>query len=194
MPLSKRGFVQFWREVSEFNPEMPLVHYNTPRARHDYTPEEYRQILDVAPNMVGTKFARTDIDLLAGLIRDVPELAHFVNEYIFPFGMMLGARGSYSFLADMNPQYALEWYQMCLDGRWGEAVSRLKRVLDWRARIMKPLYTERYFHAPNDKTKAATSDFLPPSLSTRAPYYMPDPEMIQTIRKRTRAEFPEFVL
>ena len=53
---------------------------------------------------------------------------------------------------------------------------------------------ERYYHAPNDKTKAAASDFLPRNLVTRGPYYMPDPELVREIRERTRREFPEFVV
>jgi len=130
MELTDRELLQFFKDLHMACPDMPLVHYNIPRAKRFLTGPDYVRILEVAPNLSGVKvtFAGAHFGALQDAILMTPGLSYFVAENLLVSAMQLGARGSYSSLVATDPRFMLELYAKAEAGQWAEAIQMQQRA------------------------------------------------------------------
>jgi dihydrodipicolinate synthase/N-acetylneuraminate lyase len=70
-----------------------FLHYNLMRTKRLVTPEQYAQLADEHPNLVGTKNCSDSMDRLAGLLTLSPQLQHFPGEAGYVYASQLGECG-----------------------------------------------------------------------------------------------------
>ena len=121
VPLSDDEILRFFGAVQEALPDVAVIHYNIARSGRFLTGADYRRILDVAPNLAGSKHTGGDVGSLIEIVQATPELAHFVVDGQIVPGALFGAKGFYSFVANLSPAFALELWRCCTEGRWEEA-------------------------------------------------------------------------
>ena len=124
--------LRFMESLADVTDPVPLIHYNIPRAKLVFGAEEYRQVVERVPSVIGTKLAMGDEMTTMEVIEKVPELAHFVGEHHLAPLLRAGASGSYSWLGTMNPRYAMEWFRACEEGDWTRAMAIQETIWRWR--------------------------------------------------------------
>jgi dihydrodipicolinate synthase/N-acetylneuraminate lyase len=133
MELSDREMIQFFKDIYTACPDLPLIHYNIPRAKRFLTGVHYLKILEVAPSLIGVKFTHTGqyFGQLADSIAATPNLSYFVGETLLVSAMQIGARGSYSSVILTNPPFMLKLYALARSNEWEAAFRMQRRVADF---------------------------------------------------------------
>ncbi|MEF8820643.1 MAG: dihydrodipicolinate synthase family protein [Halovenus sp.] len=182
--------LEFAETLAEAAEPAPLVHYNIPRAKLVFGADEYRQLVDRVPNVIGTKLAtdhRNTIEILA----EVPELEHFVGENHFVSMMAAGASGSYSWLGTMNPAIMSEWYQASAEGDWNRAMELQQDV--WAYGRMRLETFDVHTDAGYNKIDAAVNPNIGCGVGVREPYRSATPDDPKTARNWAEEHTPELV-
>jgi len=197
MELNDNEVLQFFRDLYTACPEMPLVHYNIPRAKRFLTGPCYQRIVKVAPTLVGVKFtmAGAHFGQLQQALLMTPELSYFVSEDLLVSAMMLGARGSYSSLVCTNPKFMLTLYEHVRCARWAEALKMqafIARFFDEVASFIESR-GEGTSDPVFDKGLAVASGFLLGSARTRRPYIGWREETVQAVRKWLVDRYPQLI-
>lgn len=197
MELTDRELLQFFKDLHTACPDMPLVHYNIPRAKRFLTGEDYVRILEVAPNLIGVKFtfAGAHFGQLQDAIRQTPNLSYFVAENLLVSAMQLGARGSYSSLVATDPKFMLNMYAKAEAGQWGEAIKMQQRASKFFADLEAFLEEqgEGMIDPVCDKGLAVASGCLLGHQRCRPPYIGWTDETIVALRAWLKANYPELV-
>jgi dihydrodipicolinate synthase/N-acetylneuraminate lyase len=197
MELTDREIIQFFRDVAVASAGLPIIHYNITRAKNYLGGDDYRRILEVAPNLIGVKyaFAGTHFGQLQNALQLCPEIAFFVAENLLVTGMQMGIRGSYSSVVCMNPPYMLKMFGLAEARRWDEAVAMqmhlvrffraLGGVLDaLGAGGMDPVC---------DKGMSVASGMFTGHQRTRAPYIGWSDEQVRGFREWLAREYPDLL-
>jgi N-acetylneuraminate lyase len=197
MELTEREMLQYFKDVSSAVPELPLIHYNIPRAKRFLTGPDYLRILEVAPNLIGVKFtfAGNNFGTLQHALQLTPNLSYFVAEPYLISCMMLGARGSYSSVVCTNPHFMLKMFALGEARRWEEALEmqgtlvaffrRLEQVAEeWGLGLMDPVA---------DKGLGVASGLLAGHQRTRPPYIGWSDEGVRKVRAWLKQEYPQLV-
>ncbi len=197
MELTDREVLQFFKDVYTAFPDLPLVHYNIPRAKRFLIGPDYQRILDVAPSLIGVKytFAGNYFNELQEAIMVTPGLSYFVIETVLVSSMLLGARGSYSSLVYTNPQLSLTMYDHAVNDRWEEAIKMQKTAQQFISDVIFFVKSrgEGYIDPVIDKGLAVASGCLEGSQRTRAPYIGWSDETITELRTWMKENYPQFV-
>lgn len=130
MELTERELIQFFKDLHSACPEIPLIHYNIPRAKKFLLGPDYRRVKDVAPTIIGSKFtfAASHFGDLQNAISMNPDMSFFVGENILASCMQIGARGCYSSVVCTNPEITLGMYDHAAAHRWDEAIQFQDKV------------------------------------------------------------------
>jgi dihydrodipicolinate synthase/N-acetylneuraminate lyase len=197
MELTDREMLQYFRDVSSAVPDLPLIHYNIPRAKRFLTGPDYRRVLEVAPNLVGVKwtFAGSHFGELQQALALCPGLSFFVAENLLVSAMMLGAKGSYSSVVCTNPQWMGRLFELGEAGQWDEALKMQRRLVEFFEGL-HPVIEELGVGSIDpvaDKGMAAASGFFVGSARTRPPYIGWTDDQVQRVRAWMEADFPEFM-
>lgn len=190
VPLNDDELLRFFAALSEALPDVALVHYNIARSGRFLTGRDYRAIAEVAPNLVGSKHTGGDVGSLIEIVQATPALAHFVVDHQIVPGALFGARGFYSFLANLSPAFAMALWRDCAAGEWaGAARKRMTAEAFFRAwRAMAPEITASPALA-KIATKAGILPEMP--LRVRAPYLAGDDGHAVALRRLVEERFPE---
>lgn len=196
MELNNRELLQFFKNLYDICPEMPLVHYNIPRAKQFLKGPDYLRILEVAPNLVGVKFtfAGTNFGALQDAIMMTPQLSYFVGENLLVSAMQLGARGCYSSLVMTDPRYILKMYAKTQEGLWTEALEMQRHVSKFFSDI------EAFVEGLNegtsdpvfDKGLAIASGCILGNQRCRLPYIGWSDEAVEKVQDWLQVNYPEF--
>lgn len=116
--------LRFFRDVCGTFPDARFLHYNLGRTKRVLNAADYRRIADEVPNLAATKNTGLTIAETAILLKTVPELQHFLSEYMFPFGCMQGECSMLSSLGPMLPAKTRELFEY---GRTGQ-IEKLFRL------------------------------------------------------------------
>ena len=135
--LTTEECLRFMEDLAAACGPVPLVHYNNPCSKVVFGVREYRQAVKRVPTLIGTKIPGTIDDpiTVANFIAKVPELSHFVGEYVLTPSMAIGAHGICSFLAATNPRLTMEWYEACVQGNWTQAMEIQTMVIRWKINV-----------------------------------------------------------
>lgn len=197
MELTEREMLQFFRDLHSACPDLPLVHYNIPRAKRFLTGPDYRRILDACPSLIGVKFtfAGQYFGALQDALRVTPELSYFVGENLLASAMQLGARGCYSSLVLTNPQEMLDFYAAAASGDWDRAMTTQKHVSRFFTEFESFVESlgEGQIDPVGDKGLAVASGFAAGSARCRAPYIGWSKKTVAAVRQWLGAHFPEYL-
>jgi dihydrodipicolinate synthase/N-acetylneuraminate lyase len=193
IPLSDQETLGFFEAIHTALPDMWIVHYNIARAGRFLPGDDYRAILEVAPNLIGSKQTGGDVASLIECVQATPELDHFVVDGQIVPGALFGARGFYSFLANLAPHIALQLWELCEQRRW-DAAARLRERIDHLFRAW--LGTTGDVSASSALGKIATGAGILPGmpLEVRAPYRSGDATQVASLRTLIQESFPEFTV
>lgn len=191
MPMTAESYRVFWQDVRQAVPDsFALIHYNTPRVHNYQRGPDYATLQRDNPNLVGTKHVGADFPEFLTLVGDAPELSHFTGEHAFTPYTMFGARGIYSWFANFNARYMVEWYDDMRAGRWQEAIHRQFRMHAFM-RASEILHEGGNLHGVLGKAITTCSPFLVSNNRTRRPYLPVREEALQQFRRIIDDEFAD---
>ncbi len=101
----------FFRETCGRFPDCAFLHYNLQRTGRIVTGAEYGRLAAEYPNLVATKNSTADEARLESLLRDAPQLQHFITEVGFAKAARLGECGLLISFASSNLQRAQEYFR-----------------------------------------------------------------------------------
>jgi dihydrodipicolinate synthase/N-acetylneuraminate lyase len=190
IPLNDDEVVRFYGAIQEALPETELIHYNIARSGRMLKGSDYRRILDVAPNLAGSKQTGGDVGALIEIVEATPGLAHFVVDNQIVPGALFGSSGFYSFIANLSPGFALKLMRACAAGEWENAaamaVTSSRFFRKWR-----PLCPD--INSSSALAKIATRAGIFPNmpLAIKAPYTSGTERHVSELRALIESEFPE---
>jgi 4-hydroxy-tetrahydrodipicolinate synthase len=190
VPLGDDEMRRFFAELQTGCPDVGLVHYNIAHAGRFLGGKDYRAILEVAPNLVGTKHTGGDVASLIEIVQATPEVRHFVVDQQIVPGALFGAKGFYSFLVNLSPRFTAELLRDCQCGDWTEAAR--KRVVadeffrDWLGQEGLPTASPALAKIA---TRAGIFSEMP--LAVRAPYRAGTEEQVASLRALLEERYPE---
>jgi dihydrodipicolinate synthase/N-acetylneuraminate lyase len=190
VPLNDAEVLRFCAALQESLPDTRLVHYNIARAGRFLAGRDYQAILEVAPNLIGSKHTGGDIASLIEIVQATPGLDHFVVDSQIVPGALFGARGFYSFIANLAPRVALDLWNLCAAGRWEDA-ARLRERID---RLFRHWREHRGdITASPALGKVATGAGILPGmpLTVRPPYQSGTDRDVEALRHLITEDFPE---
>jgi dihydrodipicolinate synthase/N-acetylneuraminate lyase len=197
MEVDDRELLRFFKDLYTACPELPLVHYNIPRAKRFLFGADYLRIVDVAPTLIGVKFtfANTYFGELQDSINLTPQIAYFVGESVLASAMMMGAKGCYSSLVCTRPATMISMYEAAAGGRWPEAIAMQGVIVRFFNRLEEMLRDrgEGLIDPVADKGLAVASKFVVGSQFTRAPYIGWSDNTVAAVREWLIRNYPEFV-
>jgi len=179
VPLRREEAYRFFQELAAACPDLPILHYQTPRSGTLLEVEDYLFLAEVLPTLIGSKQTGTDLTFFMELQRTTPQLVHLRVDALVP-EMLVGARGCISAIATLNPDFILHLYQLCLEGRWQEALQEQFRINAFK-RDLRPFIAEGYLDPVIDKALTDLSGFCqagPP----RQPFLPMPPEAQARLR------------
>ncbi len=191
VPLNDSEMLHFFESLQNALPETKIVHYNIARAGRFLRGRDYRAIAEVAPNVIGSKHTGGDVGSLIDIVQATPEMAHFVVDGQIVPGALFGAKGYYSFTANLSPHFSLELWRCCSEGRWEEA-ARMREVGE--AFFKEWLATCPEISASPALGKIATRAGIFPDmpLVVRSPYQSGLDAHVETLRNLIQDRFPSF--
>jgi len=197
MDLTEQEMLGFFRDVYQTAPELPLVHYNIPRAKRFLLGPDYLRVLEVAPSLIGVKFTFVDEHFAELQIATqlTPNLSYFVIEFFLASAMQVGARGCYSSLVSTNPHFMLKMFQLGEERKWDEAMSMQARLAQF-ARDREQLRQKLGIGGMDpvsDKGMVAAGGLFVGHQRTRPPYIGWPDEAVAEVRKFWLEHYPEFI-
>ena len=113
--LNDLELTRFFATLSERFPDIGVVHYNIAKARFLHG-RDYERILPEAPTLIGSKHTGGSVSEIIGCVTHAPSMHHFVVDGQAMPGAMLGAKGIYSFTANLNPRWSVAFWDACANG------------------------------------------------------------------------------
>lgn len=192
LSISRDGMLRFFATLQESLPGMEFVHYNLATTGRLMDGDAYRAARDVAPNLVWSKHTGGSVASLIDITTATPELDHFmVDSQIVP-GALFGAKGFYSFIANLSPALALALWGQAREGRWEQGAELRRRIDAFMATWLRscPEIT-----ASPALVKIAVAARLAPSapLRVRGPWTAGSRDHVHGLKRLFDETFPEFV-
>ena len=197
MELTDQEVLHFFKDLFSACPDIPIVHYNIPRAKRFLNGSNYRQILKVTPSLIGVKYTFAGIHF-AQLQQDLllnPGLSYFIGESLLVSAMLLGARGCYSSLVATNPNFMLEMYGLAKSGQWRKATHMQQREANFLAEVDRFIEErqEGGIDPVADKGLAVAAGCFLGHQRCRPPYIGWSNETVLALREWLKVNFQEFV-
>ena len=176
------------RMVATADP-VPVVLYNPPHAKTVCSPGQLAEIANALPGVAGVKVAGEDA-FYRSLHAAAPQLSIFAPGHQYAHARRLGAVGSYSNVACLEPVGALAWErQMDEDPDGAEALGR--RIMSFFDDHMMPLKKRGYSDTALDKTLAAIGGWTSVGTRVRWPYAAVPDEDVAALTPLARSALPE---
>jgi dihydrodipicolinate synthase/N-acetylneuraminate lyase len=185
-PLEVRTALELMVAVAD---PVPVVLYNPPHAKTVCSAEQLGALAAALPGLVGVKIAPED-DFYTRLHTLAPHLLIFAPGHQLAHARRLGAAGSYSNVACLQPAGALAWErQMETAPEAAEALGvRIMAFFDAR---IAPLKAQGYSNTALDKALAAMGGWAPVGTRARWPYSSVPIEVVRSLAPAVRAALPE---
>lgn len=191
VPLNDTELLRFFAALQEALPDTRIVHYNIANAGRFLSGADYRSILDVAPNLAGSKHTGGNVASLIEIVDATPGLDHFVVDTQIVPGALFGATGFYSFIANLSPELALELWALADAGRWEEA-ARLRERIDRFFRAWRKEWGAVTASPALGKIASAAGVLPGMPLAVRAPYRAGTAGDVTTLRTLFAEAFPAY--
>jgi dihydrodipicolinate synthase/N-acetylneuraminate lyase len=192
VPLGDRELLDFFAAIQEALPDVELIHYNIATSGRFLSGADYKAILKVAPNLRGSKHTDGNVSSLIEITQATPTLAHFVVDHQIMHGALFGAKGFYSFVANLNPAVTAELWQACGAGDW-ERAAAIKILLERFFDAWRPLWGDITVSPALAKIAAAAGIFPDMPLAVRAPYGAGTGRQVDELRRPIETDFPDLL-
>lgn len=149
--LSDPEVLTFFRDVCGEFPDSLFMHYNTGRVGRILDGRQYRPIVEAIPNLVATKTMTSDGLIVGSVVRDAPELVHFLSETSIADGSLYGQVGLLATYGALAPRKCWALLEAGNAGRHREA-AEMGGWFDRLGReIFDPLMHDRRIDGAYDK-------------------------------------------
>ncbi|MEP6637752.1 MAG: dihydrodipicolinate synthase family protein [Chloroflexota bacterium] len=149
--LNDDEVVRYLSEVCGAFPDAAFMHYNTARAGRVVDGRLYRRIVASVPNLVATKTMTADVGVVGGLVREAPELMHFLTEQTIATGALHGEVALLGTFGGLAPRKSWALLEAANAGRHREAAA----IGAWFARltdiVLVPFMADRRVDGAYDK-------------------------------------------
>ncbi|HEX6867300.1 MAG TPA: dihydrodipicolinate synthase family protein [Candidatus Limnocylindrales bacterium] len=149
--LSDDEVVTYLTTVCGAYPDSTFMHYNTARVGRVVDGALYRRLTDLIPNLVATKTMTADVGVVAGVVREAPELMHFLTEQTIATGALHGEVALLGTFGGLAPAKSWALLQAANAGRHHEAAE----IGAWFARlnevVLAPFMADRRVDGAYDK-------------------------------------------
>lgn len=194
MEVPDNFVVDFFAEVADSVPGMPITIYETLRAKKAISLEQHRQIKERVPAVIGVKSNE-------GTLGDTPEgcteLSNLYNVFVGENKLLalgpFGAIGSCSSLVYQNPRIILHVFNLLFDKKWEELDGWMKKINSMIFEGLKPCFDAGCADSAIDRLLGLSAGFLKTSLSCRKPYPSCTPEMLADFQTWLKSNMPEFL-
>ena len=189
MQLAASDVDRFWDDLARAVPEARWIHYAHPRCGPALSGADYARLAQRFPEqLIGSKLSERDIIPLTEILMRSAGLAHFITDPILAPGMMLGAKGCYSYWFNTLPHWHRRYMDACLAADWAVAGACHKRLMEWELTHMQPIQAAGHNHGIIGKARGTLTGFLEETGITRAPYAPVPAEL----RRPLKAAFDEY--
>jgi dihydrodipicolinate synthase/N-acetylneuraminate lyase len=193
-PLADAEVVDYLEAVCGAFPDSQFMHYNTVKSGRLVDGALYRQVVERVPNLVATKTMTSDLAVVAGVVRDAPELMHFLTEQSLAYGGLFGEVALLGTFAALAPEQSWALLDAVQNGRHAQAAE----IGSWFERlnhtIFDPLMVDRRVDGAYDKTIEKLSKGMAGfPLRMLSPYRTVSEHEFDDARSRLADAFPELV-
>jgi dihydrodipicolinate synthase/N-acetylneuraminate lyase len=185
--------MRFFVDVCARFPDSRFLHYNLMRTKRLLTPDDYRRVVDAVPNLAATKNTGANHDTTMRLVRDVPELQHFLGEAMFPFGCLHGECSLLSSFGPMIPRPTHRFHDLCEAGRVEEAFRMQKEYLAMVGEILAPMLRHPRIDGAYDKMLVRLGGLESMPLRMLSPYDGLDEDVYRECRALLLGKYPDWV-
>lgn len=190
-PTTESENVAFLQRMAEAANGIGLVLYNPPHAKHVLSPQEIGTLSREIPALIGLKTAGGDEKWYAEMREHLADVSVFVPGHFLASGVKLGARGSYSNVACLNPAGAQKWTDLMSDDM-PSALEIEGRIRKFISTHIAPFIKEQgYCNAACDRLLALIGGWADVGVSMRWPYRSIDPTEADRLRPIARNIIPE---
>jgi 4-hydroxy-tetrahydrodipicolinate synthase len=191
-PLNMEEMKAFLDRVAAAASPIGLVLYNPPHAKRYLQPEDYEQLSQAVPALVGIKVAN-ELPWYAELRRRVPGISMFVTGHHLASGLRAGGSGAYSNVACLNPAAVKRWNDL-MSTDFAAALVLEKKIVGFLDEFILPLRARGgYSNQALDKLLAAIGGWSKAGLRLRWPYRAVDASDAQRLREIAGEWLPDFV-
>jgi dihydrodipicolinate synthase/N-acetylneuraminate lyase len=176
------------RMVASADP-VPIVLYNPPHAKTLCGPQQLADLASGLPGLVGVKVAGDDTFYLR-LHAEAPQLSIFAPGHQYAHARRLGAAGSYSNVACLEPHGALAWERQMEDDPDAADAFGL-RVNSFLESHVMPLKARGYSDTALDKALAAMGGWASIGTRVRWPYSSVPDEYVAFLTPLAHTALPE---
>lgn len=190
--LTDAEVVSYFGAVCGAFPDSSFMHYNTARVGRLVGGALYREISGTVPNLVATKTMTGDLATVAGVVRDAPELMHFLTEQSIAYGALFGEVALLGTFGALAPDQSWALLDAVQHGRHVEAAAIGSWFEGLNAAIFTPLMVDRRVDGAYDKTIEKLSiglDDFP--LRMLSPYRTVSDAEFESARRVLRERYPE---
>jgi dihydrodipicolinate synthase/N-acetylneuraminate lyase len=173
-------------------PDSRFMHYNTARVGRLVDGALYAQLVKAVPNLVATKTMTADLGIVAGVVREAPELMHFLTEQSIATGALHGEVALLATFGALAPRRSWALLEAANAGRHREAAE----IGAWFARltdvVLAPLFADRRVDGAYDKLIERLSPGLEDfPLRMLSPYRTISDAEAQEAARLLREQFPD---
>jgi dihydrodipicolinate synthase/N-acetylneuraminate lyase len=122
----------FFRETCGRFPDCEFLHYNLARTGRIVTGQEYGRLAERHPNLVATKNSTPDEARLQSLMREAPQLQHFITEGGFAKAATMGECGFLISIASLNLALGRRYFEA---GQTGDHVTLNQMAREFDAMV-----------------------------------------------------------
>lgn len=193
-PLADAEVVDYFQAVCGSFPDSRFMHYNTVKSGRLVSGGLYREIVDRVPNLVATKTMTSDLASVASVVRDAPELMHFLTEQSIAYGGLFGEVALLGTFAALAPERSWALLEAVRHGRHDEAAGLGSWFERLNHTIFDPLMVDRRVDGAYDKTIEKLSKGMTAfPLRMLSPYRTVTDAEFEAARRRLTDAFPELV-
>ena len=139
MPLDEQETLQFVGDLASAAGSVPLVLYQTIRAKRRIDPPLLGKLCREVPTLIGMKDPGSDHETLKKIVADAPNLAIFGTDVDLLERMQLGGSGTYSSVAGLNARLMLGIYNHCARGEFDQAEPLQNAVRRLMHELLHPM-------------------------------------------------------
>lgn len=190
--LNDTELLTFFKDVCGTFPDSKFLNYNLPRTKRILEGPDYRRILEVVPNIVGTKTTSGGLTRAAALMQHSAELQHFFGEGNFPHGCMYGECSLLSSFAAMAPSKTREFFEAGRT-RQVEKLFKLQHAFhDMMYAVLGPVLLEDRIDGAYDKMIVRMGGLEEMPIRLLSPYQGFTEEQYQACNRVFREKYPDW--
>ena len=191
-PLTDAEVVTYLETACGAFPDSSFMHYNTARVGRLVGGPLYREIVARVPNLVASKTMTADLGVVAGVVRDAPELMHFLTEQSIAYGALFGEVALLGTFGALAPEQSWALLRAAQSGRHEEAAEIGAWFDRLNSEVLGPLMVDRRVDGAYDKTiqklSRGMADF---PLRMLSPYRTVSDSEFASAQRLLRERFPE---